>query len=55
MNEPKALEVRRKELKQRLRTDPTVPPTPQFTDKEMKDAAARVMAAVFKSKPHPPQ
>lgn len=55
VNDPAGLEVRRKELKARLRTDPSVPATPRFTDAEMRSAAARVMASVFKSSKLPPQ
>lgn len=55
VNNPDGLDVRRKELKARLRNDPTTVAKPQFTDEEMRNAAARVMASVFKSGKLPPQ
>lgn len=55
VNDPAGLEVRRKELKARLRADPTIPVAPKFTDDEMRSAASRVMASVFKSRKLPPQ
>jgi hypothetical protein len=50
VNDPKALDTRRKELRYRLKADPTAPEAPKFTKQEMRDAAARLMSTVLKTK-----
>ena len=50
VNAPKELEARRKELRHRLRNDPRMPEAPKFTKQEMRDAAARLMSTVLKSR-----
>lgn len=48
VNGGKGLDDRRKELKAKLRHDPSAPPTaPQWTPQEMTDAASRLMASVL--------
>lgn len=49
VNDPKGLESRRKELRFRLRTDPSAAETPQWTKQEMTEAASRLMASVLKT------
>jgi sRNA-binding carbon storage regulator CsrA len=50
VNAPKELETRRKELRARLRGAAGAPAAPTFTKQEMRDAAARLMSTVLKSR-----
>jgi hypothetical protein len=50
VNKPSELDVRRKELRARLRGAAGAPAAPTFTKQEMRDAAARLMSTVLKSR-----
>lgn len=50
VNDPKSLDLRRKELRDRLRNDPSTPTPRQWTPDEMKAAAHRLAAAVLSGK-----
>lgn len=49
VNAPKELETRRRELRRRLQHDPSAPIKPQWSDKEMREAAQRMMSSVLKT------
>jgi hypothetical protein len=55
VNDPKAFETRRKELKARLRNDPRTPAKPKWTREEMQAAAQRLVTAVITTGKLPPK